>query len=89
MNRLEIENSGIEIIVRDDILSVSLNLTKFYSLHNKKNNVDVGDIAQPLNSYIIFKTLQDRGKNYHNGQKIIEKKDVGNCIEYHFNYEIM
>lgn len=80
--KLEIPNSGIFIMGLDDEkLTISLDMSKF------SEKSDAGELAKPLNPYIIYNTLEEHNQNNFNGVKIIEKIEDKNNIIYHFNTE--
>ncbi|AJC93231.1 putative membrane protein [Campylobacter subantarcticus LMG 24377] len=89
---LEIPYSGIFIKGLDDEkLTISLDILKFMEINTEKleslgGKLDVGELAKPLNPYIIYKTLEENHKNNFNGIKIIDKIEEENNIVYYFNF---
>ncbi|MBF7043779.1 hypothetical protein IY888_02345, partial [Campylobacter volucris] len=92
---LEIPNSGIFIKGLDDEkLTISLDLVKFIQIYGDKiislgDKLDAGELAKPLNPYIIYKTLEENHINNFNGIKIIEKVEDENNIIYNFNFGLI
>ncbi|MBX2083930.1 pentapeptide repeat-containing protein [Campylobacter jejuni] len=89
---LEIPNSGIFIMsLENENLIISLNVVKFIEINAEKiatldGKLDAGELAKPLNPYIIYKTLEENHKNNFNGVKIIDKIEEENNIVYYFNF---
>ncbi|ECO3388578.1 hypothetical protein FX681_08535 [Campylobacter jejuni] len=89
---LEIPNSGIFIMgLENENLIISLNIMKFIEINAEKiatldGKLDAGELAKPLNPYIIYKTLEENHKNNFNGVKIIDKIEEENNIVYYFNF---
>ncbi|BEK45249.1 pentapeptide repeat-containing protein [Campylobacter jejuni] len=89
---LEIPNSGIFIMgLENENLIISLNVVKFIEINAEKiatldGKLDVGELAKPLNPYIIYKTLEENHKNNFNGIKIIDKIEEESNIVYYFNF---
>ncbi|BEJ65385.1 hypothetical protein B10204_00360 [Campylobacter jejuni] len=89
---LEIPNSGIFIMgLENENLIISLNVVKFIEINAEKiatldAKLDVGELAKPLNPYIIYKTLEENHKNNFNGIKIIDKIEEESNIVYYFNF---
>lgn len=90
--KLEIPNSGIFIMgLENENLIISLNIVKFIKINGEKiksfrGKLDAGELAKPLNPYIIYKTLEENHKNNFNGVKIIDKIEEENNIVYYFNF---
>ncbi|EPW6892325.1 pentapeptide repeat-containing protein [Campylobacter coli] len=90
--KLEIPNSGIFItVLENENLIISLNIVKFIKINGEKiksfgGKLDAGELAKPLNPYIIYKTLEENHKNNFNGVKIIDKIEEENNIVYYFNF---
>ncbi|EDP5549187.1 hypothetical protein GI175_08230, partial [Campylobacter jejuni] len=68
-----------------------LNVVKFIEINAEKiatldGKLDAGELAKPLNPYIIYKTLEENHKNNFNGVKIIDKIEEENNIVYYFNF---
>lgn len=51
--------------------------------------LDVGGLAKPLHSYIIYEVLEKNNKNNFNDVKIIDKIEDENNIIYHFNFGLI
>ncbi|MCV3336855.1 pentapeptide repeat-containing protein [Campylobacter sp. RKI_CA19_01121] len=89
---LEIPNSGIFIKgLENENLIISLDIVKFIKINGEKiksfgGKLDTGELAKPLNPYIIYKTLEENHKNNFNGVKIIDKIEEENNIVYYFNF---
>ncbi|EGK8091764.1 hypothetical protein IO418_000233 [Campylobacter lari] len=90
--KLEIPNSGIFIKgLENENLIISLDIVKFIKINGEKiksfgGKLDAGELAKPLNPYIIYKTLEENHKNNFNGVKIIDKIEEENNIFYYFNF---
>ncbi|EAH4595595.1 hypothetical protein DNA05_08575 [Campylobacter coli] len=92
---LEIPNSGIFIMgLENENLIISLNIMKFIEINAEKiatldGKLDVGGLAKPLHSYIIYEVLEKNNKNNFNDVKIIDKIEDENNIIYHFNFGLI
>ncbi|EAJ3073156.1 hypothetical protein DCB27_05115 [Campylobacter jejuni] len=92
---LEIPNSGIFIMgLENENLIISLNIMKFIEINAEKiatldGKLDVGELAKPLHSYIIYEVLEKNNKNNFNDVKIIDKIEDENNIIYHFNFGLI
>ncbi|EDA0369176.1 hypothetical protein F9I13_06180 [Campylobacter jejuni] len=92
---LEIPNSGIFIMgLENENLIISLNIMKFIEIYAEKiatldGKLDVGGLAKPLHSYIIYEVLEKNNKNNFNDVKIIDKIEDENNIIYHFNFGLI
>ncbi|EOJ1179225.1 pentapeptide repeat-containing protein, partial [Campylobacter jejuni] len=92
---LEIPNSGIFIMgLENENLIISLNIMKFIEINAEKiatldGKLDVGGLAKPLHSYIIYEVLEKNNKNNFNGVKIIDKIEDENNIIYYFNFRLI
>ncbi|EMW0231729.1 pentapeptide repeat-containing protein [Campylobacter jejuni] len=92
---LEILNSGIFIMgLENENLIISLNIMKFIEINAEKiatldGKLDVGGLAKPLHSYIIYEVLEKNNKNNFNDVKIIDKIEDENNIIYHFNFGLI
>ncbi|EOV6335125.1 pentapeptide repeat-containing protein [Campylobacter jejuni] len=92
---LEIPNSGIFIMgLENENLIISLNIMKFIEINAEKiatldGKLDVGGLAKPLHSYIIYEVLEKNNKNTFNDVKIIDKIEDENNIIYHFNFGLI
>ena len=85
---LEIENSGVFIKPDNNILVITLNFSKFiennkYKIPQGQDNIDVGDIATPLSSHMIYNSLESKDAN------IISKIETKDTIEYYFHCKII
>ncbi|EAL2296284.1 hypothetical protein B7T15_05845 [Campylobacter jejuni] len=92
---LEIPNSSIFIMgLENENLIISLNIMKFIEINAEKiatldGKLDVGGLAKPLHSYIIYEVLEKNNKNNFNDVKIIDKIEDENNIIYHFNFGLI
>ncbi|EAJ8893400.1 hypothetical protein BVH32_09050 [Campylobacter coli] len=92
---LEIPNSGIFIMgLENENLIISLNIMKFIEINAEKiatldGKLDVGGLAKPLHSYIIYEVLEKNNKNNFNDVKIIDKIEDESNIIYHFNFGLI
>ncbi|UKW13413.1 pentapeptide repeat-containing protein [Campylobacter jejuni subsp. jejuni] len=92
---LEIPNSGIFIMgLENENLIISLNIMKFIEINAEKiatldGKLDVGGLAKPLHSYIIYEVLEKNNKNNFNDVKIIDKIEDENNIIYYFNFRLI
>ncbi|EAL4625498.1 hypothetical protein DOT00_08975, partial [Campylobacter jejuni] len=65
---------------------IEINAEKIATLDGK---LDVGGLAKPLHSYIIYEVLEKNNKNNFNDVKIIDKIEDENNIIYHFNFGLI